>query len=87
MGCFNTVLSCSSTSGCGVKLSTSQSPSCKKYLTCYDKALGTTSLDSTYGSTGTCWASTQAVADSCTAACTAALPSMKTSFPSVTECQ
>ena len=64
-----------------------QSADCKKYVTCYDKALGTTTMDSTYGTTGTCWASTQAVADSCTSACTAALPSMKTSYPSVTECQ
>ena len=67
--------------------SPTQSADCKKYVSCYDKATTTTSLDSTYGASGTCWTTTQTYADTCTSACTAALPGLKTSYPNVTECQ
>jgi hypothetical protein len=71
---------------CGSSIS--QSTDCSNYVACYDKAMGTTgTMDSTYGKTGTCWTTTQASADACTAACKSAMSTMKTSYPNVTECQ
>lgn len=54
-----------------------QSTECKNYVACAYKT-GTTagSLDSTYGSSGSCWTTTTG-ADSCTSACKTANDSYK----------
>jgi len=71
--------------GCGP----SQSAECKKYLACSEAvtAGSTSSLTSSYGPTGTCWTTSTASADACTAACKTALSSLATANPSKTECQ
>ena len=60
----------------------SQSAECKAYVTCYEATGGTKgSLDSSYGTMGTCWTTTTTAADSCTAACKSAISSLKTAYP------
>ena len=59
-----------------------QSAECKAYVTCYENTGGTKgSLNASYGPMGTCWTTTQAAADSCTAACKMALTSLNPAHP------
>lgn len=57
--------------GCGPTVSAE----CTKYLACTEAILAgsSTSLKAAYGPGGTCWTTTTAVADTCTAACKAAV--------------
>jgi len=66
--------------GCGGG-GVSQAVECKDYLAC-NMALGNSnsSLDASYGASGTCWSTTQAAADSCKAACVSADSSLKSSM-------
>jgi hypothetical protein len=60
----------------------SQSAECKAYVTCYEATGGTKgSLDSSYGTMGSCWSTTSAAADSCTSACKTALASLQSAYP------
>ncbi len=67
--------------GCGDRPLT-VTAECKSYVACFEATGGTRgSLDTTYGDKGSCWMSTDSAADSCTAACKAALASLKTANP------
>lgn len=68
-------------SGCGFA-GDQTAPFCKVYTTCYEATGGTKgSLDSLYGSMGTCWTTTQQAADTCTAECRARLAALQKMFP------
>jgi hypothetical protein len=59
-----------------------QSKECAAYVACYEKTGGTPgSLDSTYGKQGTCWTTSPAASQSCTAACKTAVASLQAAFP------
>jgi hypothetical protein len=71
--------------GCGP----AQSADCKKYVDC-QKAISPTAgaaLDSSYGATGTCWTTTPAAADACTAACKTAIAALATANPNEAACK
>lgn len=60
-----------------------QSKACALYVACYEATGGTVgALDSSYGKRGTCWTSSTAASQSCTAACTTAIESLRAAFPS-----
>lgn len=63
----------------------SQSAVCKEYLACAKRVItGTHGVgfgESTYGTTGTCWAGTQVKADQCSAECTSGLASLQSAYP------
>ncbi|MGC4114441.1 MAG: hypothetical protein QM765_07480 [Myxococcales bacterium] len=69
----------------------SQSADCKKYIECYesDSVKGTKgSLDSTYGTSGTCWSTgVQTTADACTATCKSGVETYHTTYPDEAKCK
>jgi hypothetical protein len=71
--------------GCGA----TQSADCKKYVDC-QKAVSASAgaaLDSTYGATGSCWTTTPAAADACTAACKSAITALAMANPDQAACK
>jgi hypothetical protein len=66
-----------------------ETDACKKYITCQTAVNSTvgSSLDATYGPSGTCWKSTQAVADACDATCKSATSALATANPNETACK
>ena len=66
----------------------SQDPDCKDYMRCLSVVDTTTfaASQSTYGSSGTCWDTTQAVADECGVACASGLSAMHQLYPDEAAC-
>ena len=66
-----------------------QTDGCKKYLTCQTavSASAGAALESSYGASGSCWQSTQAVADACDVACKAGTSSLASQNPDVAACK
>ena len=59
-----------------------QSPECIAYLSCYGKTGGTVStLDTTYGASGTCWTTTSALSKECTANCKKGVAAINDAYP------
>ena len=59
-----------------------QSAQCKTYVACYLATGGTPgSLDSTYGPNGTCWTSSAAATEACTASCASQIRFLRQGFP------
>lgn len=59
-----------------------QSEECRLYVACYEKTGGTVgALDTAYGPKGACWSNGVSAAQSCTAACTTSLDSLRSAFP------
>lgn len=57
-------------------------PECKAYVTCYEATGGVKgALDSTYGTMGTCWTTTDQAADTCKRACDLAIKDLQRAFP------
>ena len=55
---------------------------CKAYVTCYEATGGTRgSLDSTYGTMGTCWTTTSQAADNCLRVCKEQLAAVAMAHP------
>jgi len=55
---------------------------CQAFKVCYEQTGGTKGeFDPLHGPMGTCWTSTRAVADACTAQCTAKLTVLKQTLP------
>lgn len=58
-----------------------QSQACAKYVACYLRTGGTPGvLDSSYGPSGSCWTTTLAARDACTAACTSSVRSLQMAY-------
>ena len=58
-----------------------QDPACATYVRCYESTGGTRgSLDSTYGSGGSCWFNA-ATASACSGSCRTAVSSLRAAFP------
>lgn len=66
-----------------------QTDACKKYVACQTAidATAGASVETGYGANGTCWKSTQAAADACDTACTAAVSSLASQYPDQTACK
>lgn len=59
-----------------------QTEECAAYVACYEKTGGTPgSLDSSYGRNGTCWTTSEAATQACTAACASAIQSLRSAYP------
>ena len=66
-----------------------QSAECKKYIECANalSAGSGDALNSTYGTSGTCWTTSAATAQACTDACKSALATAKSGTNPPSACQ